>query len=717
MRIKEFSTTCIDAISYSLIAAIFCSFIACSATEPADKYMEYATPDADFAELTYTPSKTKFQVWAPTAQEARVLLYKDGETGHADKMFTLSQESSTGVWSVEVDKDLLGSYYAFNVKINDLWQGDTPGIMAKAVGKNGKRAVIVDWKITNPEGWESDRSPNLGSDMLIYELHIGSFTGSKTSNVSSDSAGKYLGVIQDVKLADSITTVSLAHLKELGVTHIKLMPIFDFINKEEQSPEDSDFLWGYDPLNFNVPEGIYSSNPSDPIARIKEFKTLVQGLHSSGFKVMMDVSYAYASISNSNFQKTFPGYFYRQNKLDEILIGENQKGEIASHRPAVQKFVVASLKHWMREYHIDGFCLDQLDLYDATSLAVINSELKSVNPSVLLMGSSSDKITRLEKNSKSEFAELMHTYSTALRADVNDSIGKSFLLGDKAYVEELKIGLLANTNHPQINIDSLEQAWTYFIEKPRFSINYISSYKGESISAYLKRIMGNSYNSTEEYRLNKLGYTYLFTSQGVPMLRAGEEFLFFPNQVSGAEKLSTSYNIDWSNKQKSFEYYNYIKALIQLRKKHSAFRLGTSDDIRKNIEFIPTDKELVVAYRIKENANGDEWEDIIVVLNSCKEAVRVTVPEGKYIVVCRDGLINELGLNYVYGQAYVSGQSAMILYRTDKQIYIPQATPKEAEPSAADRKLIEKPKLDISLSPVGPKKTEISDQIKDIKIE
>lgn len=704
--------------TFVIIGVLF-ALTSCDASDSTDKYLQYPMPPKGFSELTYTPSKTTFRVWAPTADEARVLLYSDGETGHADKMFSLTQDITTGVWSINIDRDLEGVYYAFNVKINDAWQGDTPGIMAKAVGKNGKRAVILNWENTNPNDWHSDTSPNtVSSDVLIYELHVGSFTGSKSSMLPHEIAGKYLGALQsDIKLSDSITTVGIDHLKELGVSHIKLMPVFDFINNEDQQLADSDFLWGYDPLNYNVPEGAYSTNPSDPISRIKEFKSLVQGLHRLGFNVLMDVSYAYANATNSNFQKTFPGYFYQQDKLDEILIGDNQKGVIATHRPAVKQFILSSLQYWMQEYHIDGFCFDQLNLYDTNTLFDIETSLKSINRSVLLLGNSSNEIIRLPQEKKAGLSELMQTFSIALRSEHTDSVGRSYMLGDGSFIAPLKSGLLGGVNHPQLNRDSLSLPWTYFIDNPLQAINYISTNDGESLSAYLKRILGRSYNTTVQYRLNALAYTYLFSSQGIPLLRAGEEFLSHPVYSSDIGKATKGYYINWSNKLKANDIYSYIRGLLQLRKHHPAFRMNSGNAVGKHIEFLPTEKELVVAYRIKNNANGDEWEDIVVIFNAHKEAVRVNVPEGKYIAVCRDGLVNELGLNYVYNQAYVSGQSAMILYRTDKQVYIPQPKPKEVEPTAVDKKIIKKPKIDIFLRPIAPKKTNISDRIRDIKIK
>lgn len=693
----------------------------CSSSDGVDKYLSYPVPEQGFAELKYSPSRTTFQVWAPTAQEARVLLYQDGETGHTDKMFTLEQDPSTGVWSIDVDRDLMGYYYTFNVKINDIWQGDTPGIMAKAIGVNGKRAVILDWKITNPEGWEGDTSPSLlsSTDILMYQLHIGNFTKSKTSNIEASKAGKFLGVIEpNLVLADSLTTVGLDHLKELGVTHIRLMPVFDFINKDEAIEDETSFTWGYDPLNYNTLEGIYATNPKDPFSRIRDFKKLVQGLHQAGFRVVMDVSYAYGNTSNSNFQKTVPGYFFRQAKDDEILVGENLKGEVASHRPAVVQFMIESMKHWMQEYHIDGFCLDQLDLYDPEALVAIESALKQAKPSVLLMGNSTNKTVRMAEAKKSGVAEFMQTYSKALRSLDSDSLNCGYLMRDVAYATGIKSGFVGGIDHPAVNKDSLESYWTHFVSRPDLSFNFVSSNNEGFLADYLNSEVSDAYNQ-EQSRLSKLAYTYLLTSQGIPTIYEGEEFMSSRGDISSneARKKQSTYSINWNDKIKYKDHFQYVKSLIQLRKNHPAFRLKSAEDIRKHVEFLPTENPLVIAYRIKDNANGDDWEDILVILNPLREAVRIDIPEGRYIVVCRDGQINELGLNYSYGQAYVSGQSAMILFRSDKQVYIPQPVVEEPVVEVNIDKLIKKPEIDLKPQPVAQDKVAVPDKIKDIKIK
>ncbi|WP_018108250.1 alpha-amylase family glycosyl hydrolase [Bacteroides propionicifaciens] len=566
---------------------------ACGQTDTKDKYLLYPTPEQAVEEMNYTPDKTKFQLWAPTADEVRVLIYKNGDSGHTEKMYNLTLDESTGVWSAEVERDLMGLYYTFNIKVNDLWQGDTPGITAKAVGINGKRAAIIDWSKTNPEGWNQDRphAPKDVSANIIYELHLRDFTINKSSGISTLNKGKYRGLYEVDTYYDNPTIqTGINHLKELGVTHVKLMPVFDFNGKDELIADASSYTWGYDPLNFNVPEGLYSNNPKNPYSRIIEFKELVMNLHKAGIKVILDVSYAYSNPQNSNFQKTFPGYYFAQDQEDNFIISQNGKAKLATQRPMVREFIIESMMHWISEYHIDGFALDQFDLYDPETLKDIESALRKSNRGVTLMGSPQQKTLRMPLASKGDIPESMKSFATALRSNPNDSIMNSYLLGDVSQVEEVKAGLTGGVKHPQLYLDSLDNAWTRFTTTPLQAINFISSSDGLILGDYLEMNSTSSLYNIEKVRLSKLAYTYLLTAQGTPQLYAGEEFLRSKGGTYNSAKLSDSINqINWDLKAKHLEFFQYIKGLIQLRKNHPAFRMLTANNINKHVEFLPTE--------------------------------------------------------------------------------------------------------------------------------
>lgn len=693
---------------------------ACGSSQGEDKYMGYPIPIAPLQEMIYNPTQTQFSVWAPDAEEVRVLIYHKGEDGHAEQMHNLDKNEDTGLWTTVVSGDLMGLYYTFNIKINEVWQGDTPGIMAKAVAVNGKRAAIIDWAQTNPAGWAQDTLPRFTktTDAILYELHPRTFTIAPSSNVADSVKGKFLGIVAHGVFKDyeNIST-ALDHIKDLGVTHVKLMPSFDFTGKDERFHTEENFSWGYDPLNYNIPEGLYSTNPFDPYTRIKEFKEMVLKLHKAGLRVIMDVSYAYSTPALSGFEKTAPGYFFRQDKDGNYPLADNGKVQIASHRPFVLEYMKESMRFWIEEYHIDGFSLDALDLYDTDALAEIENELKKVKPSVFIMGEAQNTIDRIETSKKNDIAELMHTYSLSISGNLQDSIGSSFLLGHLKWVEEFKSGLLGSIESDAIPSDSIPSAWRLYNHQPSGAINYLSSHDGFSLTDFLNKHTSAQYYNNEKVRLSKLAYTALFTSQGVPMLYAGEEFMQ-PQQKADSPKNNEGKALDWDLKASNWDHYQYIKGLIQLRKKHPAFRIDDANLLRKQVEFLPTEKPLVVAYRLKDYANKDEWEDILVIYNAGKDAVRVNIPEGRYIVVCKDGYINENGLSYAYGQAFVSGQSAMILYRTDKQVYIPQSAPVETSDASSQEENIRKePQINLNLTPIKKENNSIIHNIQDVKID
>ena len=329
-----------------------------SAKKEYASYELYPVRSGNLVEMEYAPGATRFTLWAPTADEVRLMLYDAGEGGHAYETEKM-EPAEDGTWTVTVDKDLLGKFYTFNVKIDDKWQGDTPGINARAVGVNGKRAAIIDWKSTQPEGWESDRRPTLKSaaDMIIYEMHHRDFSSDSTSGVKNK--GKYLALTERGTMNADKRLTGIDHLRELGITHVHLLPSYDYASVDETKLEENHYNWGYDPLNYNVPDGSYSTDPYQPAVRVKEFKQMVQALHQAGIRVIMDVVYNHTfNTIESNFERTAPGYFYRRKEDGSLANGSGCGNETASERPMMRKFMIESVLYWINEYHIDGFRFD-----------------------------------------------------------------------------------------------------------------------------------------------------------------------------------------------------------------------------------------------------------------------------------------------------------------------------------------------------------------------
>lgn len=349
-------------------------------------YELYPVRTGSLIEMEYTPEATKFTLWSPTADEVRLMLYEAGEGGHAYETVKM-QSGEEGTWTAVVSKDLIGKFYTFNVKIDDKWQGDTPGINARAVGVNGKRAAIIDWQSTNPDGWESDTRPPLKSpaDMIIYEMHHRDFSVDSTSGVKNK--GKYLALTEHGTMNSDKLLTGIDHLIELGVTHVHLLPSFDYASVDETRLNENSYNWGYDPQNYNVPDGSYATDPYQPATRVKEFKQMVQALHKAGIRVIMDVVYNHTfNTDESNFERTVPGYFYRQKEDKTLANGSGCGNETASERLMMRKFMVESVLYWIKEYHVDGFRFDLMGIHDIETMNEIRKAVNAVDPTICIYG-------------------------------------------------------------------------------------------------------------------------------------------------------------------------------------------------------------------------------------------------------------------------------------------------------------------------------------------
>lgn len=637
-------------------------------------YELYPVRSDNLTEMEYTPQSTRFSVWAPTADEVRLLLYNEGEGGHAFQN-VMMKAGEEGVWYAQVEGDMKGKFYTFNVKINDRWLGDTPGINAKAVGVNGHRAAIIDMRSTDPEGWGEDRRPPLKSpaDIIIYEMHHRDFSISPTSGI--EHKGKFLALSEEGTRSPEGLATGIDHLKELGVTHVHILPSYDYASVDETKLSENKYNWGYDPLNYNVPDGSYSTDPYDPATRIREFKQMVQALHKAGIRVILDVVYNHTfNIEGSNFERTVPGYFYRQKPDGTYADASACGNETASERPMMRKFMVESVLYWVNEYHIDGFRFDLMGIHDIKTMNEIRRALTAVDPSIYVYGEGwAAQAPQLPQDS---LAMKANTYRMpgiaafsdemrdALRGPFNNDEQGAFLAGLPGEEESIKFGIVGAVRHPQVNNDSVNYSQAPWAEQPTQMISYVSCHDDMCLVDRLKASIPHI-TPEELTRLDKLAQTAVFTSQGVPFIQAGEEVMRDKKGVHNSFQSPDSVNaIDWSRKATHADVFSYYKGLIQLRKHHPAFRLGNADLIRRHLEFLPVQGYNLVAWRLKEHAGGDMWEDIIVVLNSRREPALVSLPQGVYTVVCKDGVINEQGLGRVSGaEVIVPAQSAMILYK------------------------------------------------------
>ena len=634
----------------------------------------YPVRSGSLTEMEYAPEATQFTLWAPTADEVRLMLYEVGEGGHAYET-VIMERAEEGSWQTKVEKDLKGKFYTFNVKIDGKWQGDTPGINAKAVGVNGKRAAIIDLRETDPEGWAEDKRPPLASpaDIIIYEVHHRDFSVHPSSGI--EHKGKFLAMTETGTKNPGGMATGIDHLKELGVTHVHILPSYDYASVDETRLDENKYNWGYDPLNYNVPEGSYSTDPYRPEVRIREFKQMVQALHKAGIRVVLDVVYNHTfNTAESNFERTVPGYFYRQ-KPDGTLSDASACGnETASNRPMMRKYMIESVLYWINEYHIDGFRFDLMGIHDIETMNEIRKAASAVDPTIFIYGEGwaasapqmpEDSLAMKANTYKMPgIAAFSDEMRDALRGPFNNNEQGAFLAGLPGGEESIKFGIAGAVKHPQINNDSVNYSKAPWAGQPTQMISYVSCHDDMCLVDRLKASVPGI-TPEELVRLDKLAQTAVFTSQGVPFIYAGEEVMRDKKGVHNSYQSPDSINaIDWDRKTLNADAFAYYKGLIHLRRNHPAFRLGDAELVRKHLEFLPVEGTNLVAYRLKDHAGGDTWKDIIVVLNARREVASLSVPEGKYTVVCQNGLVNEKGLATIYGPSLkVAPQSAMIIYQ------------------------------------------------------
>lgn len=634
----------------------------------------YPVRSGSLTEMEYAPEATQFTLWAPTADEVRLMLYEAGEGGHAYETVSM-ERAEEGTWKTKVEKDLKGKFYTFNVKIGEKWQGDTPGINAKAVGVNGKRAAIIDLRETDPEGWAEDKRPPLASpaDIIIYEVHHRDFSVHPSSGI--EHKGKFLAMTETGTKNPGGMATGIDHLKELGVTHVHILPSYDYASVDETRLDENKYNWGYDPLNYNVPEGSYSTDPYRPEVRIREFKQMVQALHKAGIRVVLDVVYNHTfNTAESNFERTVPGYFYRQKPDGTLADGSACGNETASNRPMMRKYMIESVLYWINEYHIDGFRFDLMGIHDIETMNEIRKAASAVDPTIFIYGEGwaasapqmpEDSLAMKANTYKMPgIAAFSDEMRDALRGPFNNNEQGAFLAGLPGGEESIKFGIAGAVKHPQINNDSVNYSKAPWAGQPTQMISYVSCHDDMCLVDRLKASVPGI-TPEELVRLDKLAQTAVFTSQGVPFIYAGEEVLRDKKGVHNSYQSPDSINaIDWDRKTLNADAFAYYKGLIQLRRNHPAFRLGDAELVRKHLEFLPVEGTNLVAYRLKDHAGGDTWKDIIVVLNARREVASLSVPEGKYTVVCQNGLVNEKGLATIYGPSLkVAPQSAMIIYQ------------------------------------------------------
>lgn len=642
---------------YKLMCALTITSLAACA--PMD---ETRIPEAPLQECQYQGDRTAFCVWAPTAQAATLRIY-DSALDESPVKTVEMKLSKDGLWKATVNEDIKGKFYTFQVMHQDKWLEETPGIGAKAVGVNGTKGAVIDWSQTNPQGWENDESPAIKpSDIIVYEMHHRDFSIHETSGVTNK--GKFLALTEKGTKNNEGLATGVDHLKELGVTYVQLLPSYDYYTVDETRLNEPQYNWGYDPSNYNAPEGSYSTDPYNPEVRIREFKQMVQALHAEGFRVIMDVVYNHTfSAPLSGFERTMPGYFYRMDKDGNFCDASGCGNETASERPMFRKFMVESLEWWMKEYHIDGFRFDLMAIHDIETMNIISSRLHAIKPDVLLYGEGwaamapalEPEVIALKANTY--LLDRIGAFSDNIRDAVRgplDCSNAGFMDGIEGKKADLMFGLVGGIEHPQVSVP-------YWTNSPLQHISYVSCHDDHC----LRDRLNEATKATEKEKLQmvKLAQSAMYVSQGIPFIFNGEEVFRHKYGTKNSFKSPDSINaIDWTLKTQYKDLFDYYAELAAIRHAHPGFCLGDAGLVREKFHFIETEQENVVAFRIEGLEGIDSARSLTVLLNGSKERVCLGIPNGHYNVLAQNGFADASGFA-AYSGDYISAAptSATIL--------------------------------------------------------
>ncbi|MGO5137422.1 type I pullulanase [Clostridium butyricum] len=601
----------------------------------------------------YSKEGTKFILWAPNANNVRLALF-----GKDYKEYTNSPEEildmnrgEQGTWTIEVNRDLNGEFYNYLVT-NSGNEREVIDPYAKAVGVNGNRGMVINLRETDPIDFCKDEKPELTSaaSSIIYEIHVRDFSINENSGIKAEKRGKFIAFCeQGTTLKGKYIETGIDYLKRLGITHIHLLPSFDYETVDESNLEVPQYNWGYDPKNYFVPEGSYSTNPYRGEKRIREFKEMVQSLHKNGIRVIMDMVYNHTyRTHDSNLNLAVPGYYYRQDINGNFSNGSGCGNELASERYMVRKLILDSIIYWAKEYHIDGFRFDLMGLHDIETMQIIRKELDEIDPSILMYGEGwtgggtplkSDQAAikqNIIKFEKSQIAAFSDDTRDGVKGHVFNINERGYINGREGLEDTIKFCIVGATGQLGINYDRVIYSHWSWANEPYQCINYISAH--DNYTLWDKLTMSNREDSIEKRKsMNKLAAAIVLTSQGIPFFQAGEEFLRSKKNEDGSFN-HDSYNapdkvngLDWSRAYDYRDIVEYYRGLIKLRKKYRAFRMNSSEEIRKNLSFLNKGesfyKDNVVAYKIEDNSGRNLCNTIVVIFNPNDEETFIDLKE------------------------------------------------------------------------------------------
>lgn len=652
-----------------------------SVKKPDQVWKTYDVYNESDLGVHYSPGQTMVRIWAPPADEVIFRLYSQG---YGDQLVQTHQMKKDigGTWVLTLEGDYAGYYYTFQGRFGSDWGHEVADPQARAVGVNGNRGMIINLDDTNPDGWNDyiRPAPDHQNDIVIWEVHVRDFSIHSSSGIRHK--GKYLAFTETGTKSPEGFATGIDHLRELGITHVHLLPVYDFYTIDETRLDEPQFNWGYDPKNYNVPEGSYATDPYDGAVRIREFKEMIQALHQNGIKVIMDVVYNHMySASDSPFEQLAPGYFFRHNPDGSYADGSACGNETASERPMMRRFMIESVKYWAKEYRIDGFRFDLMGLHDIETMNMIRKELDEVRPGILLYGEgwtagdtplpAQDRAVKANAMSLDRIAVFSDDIRDGIRGHWYNNEDPGYMVGKKGVKESIKFGVVASTLHSQVDYSLVNYSDAPYADNPLKTITYVTCHDNPCLWDKIQYTCIDC-SKQEMLDIQKLANAIVLTSQGISFLHAGEEIVRTKFGEHNTYNLPDSINqLDWSHKAKYYDVFSFYRDMIALRRNHPAFRMTATGMIENHLRFLESSNELIVGFHLSGNANNDKWKDIIVYYNASGEKVPVNIPAGKYRAVATKYGIDEAGLNIpgydhiIENEAIVPPRSILVLADSD----------------------------------------------------
>lgn len=590
--------------------------------------------------LTYTHSSSTFRVWSPPADSLLLSIYTSG-IGGIPTQVTAMKKDINGTWIAVLNGDWKGHFYSFKAYIKGKWSAEVPDPYARLVGVNGKRGMIDDLSLTDPLNWANDKASPFKNktDAIIYELHIRDASIHPSAGISQK--GKYLGLTETNTRNNAGQSTGLDHISELGVTHVHILPFFDFYSIDETKPDQPQYNWGYEPLNYNTTEGSYATDVTDGKVRVREFKSLVQAFHKKGLRVVMDAVYNHTMLTKDSYMdQLVPGYYYRQNQDGSYSNATACGNEIASERPMVRKFILESVLYWVKEYHLDGFRFDLMGVHDIETMNLLSKELHQIRPDMLLYGEGwtagssplPDEKRALKKNVSQldRIAVFSDDIRDGIKGSVFEHADRGFASGKPGMKESVKFGVVAAVKHPQVAYDKVNYSNAPYAAEPYQTITYCECHDNHIL--YDKLMLSATTKDPKAIEnMQRLSLSIVLSSQGISFLHAGTEMLRSKKGVENSYNTGDSINaIDWDLKTRNFGMFQYVQGLIKMRKKHPAFRMKTAALIRQNLKFLDHPDPNVIQYTLNGAAVNDKWKKIIVIFNGSDRSINVELPAGNW---------------------------------------------------------------------------------------